>query len=572
MNPRKTFQAGIRAGLLLCTCLTAAANTLVTFQVDMTTAAFDPSTQIVAVRGSFDGFQTTFVFPLTNNPGTQVWSGTTNVPFNSKVMSFKYTIDPGATWEGSHNRLATLPAASGATLILPKPYFGDNPPTPITTSVTFQVDMAQQINTHAFDVTSSSVYARGGFNGWSTDTPMTNDPSIHTTNQFGLVTSNVYVMTYDVGSSPGQTIPFKFYFDTGATWESPAPNTGDPNDNNNRFFSLAETGPQILPIVYFSDAPYAPVASSDVSFQVDMSAQVLSGRFDPTTGGTVEVKGNFNGWGTTHNYCTNDPGAANTNIYTAVIHLSDGVGATEQYKFFATVTENGGWETMADNRTFQLANATSQTLPLVYFNNAPIGDVLPADTWVTFSVNMTNAIGTDGHAFDSTADSVFINGLGFNPTPPMIPFWLSWDPTSLAAFQLTNNPVGSKLYSLPVLIPKGTMPFQLSYQYSINGGSNEPPAGVNHVRYVRSTGTYTMPLDTFGTMVTEPSFGNLLATPSTTGHVLISWLGRPGVNLQTTDALNGRWVNHPETDGLSSTNWPSASGPLYFRLIKPQVP
>ena len=79
-----------------------------------------------------------------------------------------------------------------------------------------------------------------------------------------------------------------------------------------------------------------------------------------------------------------------------------------------------------------------------------------------------------------------------------------------------------------------------------------------------------MPLDKFGTMTVEQSFGNLAIAPSTPGHVLVSWLGRPGVYLQTKTALSGGlWVDHPETDGLSSTNWPAGGSAIYFRLINP---
>ena len=40
---RKTKQYGLWAGLLLCSAVVASANTLVTFQVDMSTASFDPA-------------------------------------------------------------------------------------------------------------------------------------------------------------------------------------------------------------------------------------------------------------------------------------------------------------------------------------------------------------------------------------------------------------------------------------------------------------------------------------------------------------------------------------------------
>ena len=66
------------------------------------------------------------------------------------------------------------------------------------------------------------------------------------------------------------------------------------------------------------------------------------------------------------------------------------------------------------------------------------------------------------------------------------------------------------------------------------------------------------------------SFGNLKASQSTPGNVLLSWLGRPGVHLQTKSSLSsGSWVDHPETDALSSTNWPTSGGTTFFRLINP---
>jgi hypothetical protein len=578
----KTKQYAVWAVLALSAISLAKANSLVTFQVDMTdavtTGAFDPATQTVAARGTFDAWSP---FALTNNPtgpNTNLWTGTYNVTSNvynsatvsanGTVMSYKYTIEPGATYEsvylgGTHNRLLALPSTSGASITAPQVVFSDAPLTPITTLVTFQVDLAQQINTGAFDPLSSTVQARGLFNGWgSSAIAQTNDPSILRTNQNGLVTSNVYVGTYEIVGSPGQTMDYKYYIDTGGNWESPAPSTGDPVDNNNRFFSLGSGPAQAVPIVFFNDSPYAPVATNDITFQVDMSAQVLTGSFDPSSG-TVELRGDFNGWGTPQILCTNDPAASNTNIYKTVVELKDGVGASHSYKFWSSVSANSGWETMADNRVVTIIggppNPTPHILAPVYFSNVDPSDLLPAETTVTFRVSMTNAVGTDSHAFDPGADSVSLNG---------VPSFGTWDVSLLP--QLTNNPVGSKVYSVDVLLAKGS-PVQQTYKYGINGNDNEAPQGNNHVRYVRTTGTYVMPLDTFGTMVVEPSFGNLQASVSATpGHVLISWLGRPGVSLQTKTSLSGgSWVDHPETDGLSSTNWPSGGSVLFFRLVKP---
>jgi hypothetical protein len=558
-NSRSLLALG--AGVLLGTALAANANTIINFQVDMSTApGFDTNSQTVEVRGNFEGWGAGPV-ALTNNPGgvnPYLFTGTTNFPQNSIVIAYKYVIQPGAAFEGSHNRLLRLPSTSGASITTPLPYYNDTPPAPFTNSVTFQVNMAQQINTGAFDTNASSVQARGIFNGWGgTAAAQTNDPTILTTNQFGLVTSNVYVYTYEIGGSPGQTIDFKYHIDNGTpldNWEAPAPGTGDPNDNNNRFFNMSSGPTQTLPIVYFNDQPYSPVATNDITFQVDMSTQILLGLYDPTTG-TVSVRGDFNSWGTTQ--CTNDPTALNTNIYKTVVQIHDGVGATHQFKFFSTVTANGGWETNANNRTLQIVQGNAQTLPAVYFDDwfvDPV-DVLTADTTVTFSVSMTNAVGSDSHVFDPALDQVVING---------VPTFMPWGVGGLPV--LTNNPIPSIIYSVDLLLPKGSF-LQQSYKYGMNGLNDEP--GGNHVRYIRSTGTYVMPMDVFGNIVVEPSFGNFTITRGTPGHVHLSWLGRPGVHLQVKSGLTDSWVDHPETDGLSAIDWPISGSTSFFRLIKP---
>lgn len=576
----KTKVAVLCMGLLLCSAVASRANSIVTFQVDMTNmialASFDPLSQSVTVRGSFNGWGTPTALALTNNPNgptPTVYSGTVDIPTNGIVVSYKYVVEPGTQYEsvrsgGGHNRLINLPTASGASMSAPLVDYSDNTliTGDITTTVTFQVNMAQQINVGAFDPNTSTVAARGYFNGWATSN-MTNDPSIYTTNQFGLVSSNVYTVAVDVTGAPGQTVDYKYYIDTGANWESPPPGIGDPADNNNRFFNLPASA-AALPILYFNDAAYAPVATNDTVFQVDMTAQVVAGNFDPSTG-TVEVRGNFNSWGTPQILATNNPNAANTNIYSVVIRLSDGVGAREQYKFWSTVPQNGGWETMADNRSMQIVAGTSQTLPLVYFSNINPNDLLPADTLVTFNLNMTNAVGNDSHAFDPDAgDWVAING---------IPSFATWD-GSLP--QLTR--VGSSfIYTIQLTLPKGS-PVMQTYKFGINSVDDEAGAGQNHVRYVRTAGTYTMPLDKFGTQYVEPSIGQLAIGPASGGHVPISWLGRPGAHLQIkADLGSGSWQDLNNTDGanwtsghaspdgfVSTTNYPTSAAKTFLRIIQ----
>jgi hypothetical protein len=571
-------------GLLLCSTAVALANTIVTFQVDMSTAGIDPNTATVSARGSFNGWNQ---WDLTNNPsGSEpyVYSGTTNVAANGSVMQYKYVINPGG-WENipkGNNRLVTLPTTSGASLVLPKVYYADIPAVPVTVDVTFQLDMAQQINVGAFDPLTMSVYPKGTWNGWGSPDVMTNDPTILRTNQFGLVTSNVYVYTYNMTRSPGETMDFKYYIlytppsDSG--YESPAPGTGDPADHNNRFLNLSEGPPQTLPIVFFSDAPYAPLATNDVTFQVDMTYQVVLGNFDPATG-TVEVKGDINGWGTTQILCTNDLTALNTNLYKAVVRIADGVGARRYYKFWSSVPDNTGWETMADNRNLSIISGTEQTLPAVYFSDVIVdpNDYLPADTLVSFSVNMTNAMSYSGF----TPEITFAKTMGLYVNGNWIPWW-AWTAAPAVDFMMTNDTSGDWLYySTPILVKKGK-PVELVYKYGIDDGlgsnlNNEAPDGSDRVRYIRQTGSYTLPLDKFGTQTVEPSFGDLtIGTPSA-GHVPISWLGRPGVFLQTASSVDpgATWTTHTETaaygsaSGIYSTNYPTTGNATFFRLVKP---
>jgi hypothetical protein len=267
---------------------------------------------------------------------------------------------------------------------------------------------------------------------------------------------------------------------------------------------------------------------------------------------------------------TNDPAASNPNIYSGVWTFSDAPGTAEQYKFCIPPS---GWEqptsTGGNNRSFNLAAANGPlVLPVLFFSDLNVDDLLSTDTLVTFSVSMTNAVGTDSHVFDPTTDGVYMNGYFLGQLSGGSAGWLSWSQAGLAAYQLTNASP-SLVYSITLDMPKGDS-LALTYKYSINGSDNEAASGSNHVRYVRAVGQYALPLDQFGQPYVEPSFGNLKASLSTPGHVLVSWLGRPGVHLQTLSSLgSGAWQDHPETDGLMSTNWPAASGSLFFRLIKP---
>jgi hypothetical protein len=589
MNLKNVLKASRNCRLIFAAALSVstaafAGNTILNFSIDMTPqiggGTFVPGTDHMEAHGTFNGWTT--AVQLTNNPAaanSNIYSGSVvdTADDNGGKVQFKYVIN-GSNWENpatGNNRVKLLPTASGATVNLPTVFFSDSGD-PVTTPVTFRVDMAQQINLGAFDPNTQSVDVRGMLNGWSTS-ELTNDPSIHTTNQFGLVTSNVYVGTYDVTASPGAAQAYKFYFNNGGDqWEGPSP--VNSNDGGNRYFdNVAQT----LPIFYFADQPYAPIVTANVKFQVDMSAQILTGAFDPSQD-SLTVRGEFNSWSATTDVCTNDPG--NTNLYSAIVQITAGVGANKQFKFGFLTASGNVWEQPAattpqigGNRYFTMPNSSNVVLAAVFFSDQAVNDYVTQPTEVTFTVNMTGAVGTDSQVFDPGTSAVYMNGdfLG----------WLSWSPFTLGPYQLTNNPVGSSNYSITLPIAAGT-PLALTYKYSINGTDNEAPSGQNHYRLVRTLDNYNMPTDQFGTQFGEGSFGQLKANAAAGSTVPITWVGRPGVHLQTSTNLANpnAWVNLPETDGahwttgtlsndgfVSQTNYPTAAGKAFFRLVKPGI-
>lgn len=230
--------------------------------------------------------------------------------------------------------------------------------------------------------------------------------------------------------------------------------------------------------------------------------------------------------------------------------------------------------------------ATNVILPTVSFSDQSAYDLLATNVWVTFSVDMTGAVwyGTTT-PFDPGSDSVYVNSPEFDNGT-----WLNWGQFGLGSYQLMQ--VGSSLiYTNTFLIPSGGS-VTATYKYGIDAVDNEAASGINHARVIRSvaTGAYSFPTDTFGYQYNEPASGQLAVAPAQAGlvnlpglrTVRVSWLGSPGVQLQTsTNLTKGAWVSHPETSGtvwsaginstnglISVTNWPALSGNLFFRLLQ----
>jgi hypothetical protein len=639
-NAMKTnsIKYALLSGLLLWTTglmTSQAASTIITFSVDMATnlanGSFNPpapdgtGTDAVYVCGTFYGW---------SGPGLQlVRAGASTVYTNSfndtgdangAVVDYKFNINGNyestACWD---NRAAHLPSTSGASLVLPTPYYGDVGPGQII-NVTFQVDMAEEVLLGHFNPASDQLDIRGSFNGWANSGAyLTNNPSIRVTNSGGIITTYAYTGTFPI--TTGAQIPgvpstnammeWKAVEDLSSgtqAWENPG--TANRDDANNRFW--CNNTNQVLPLVSFSDVPYSIAYAT---LNLDMSSPI---RYDSNyVPNSVSVWGTFNGWATGIQM-TNNPAAANPNLFSAMVVMPEGVSIITQYRYTNSAVASPNWvydyahdSVYNENarRTLTLpvtSGALYTNVPVVYFLDLAPDDYLPKDTPVLFSVDMNGAKDTNGNAFNSSSDSVYINGMFANGGGYFYPqAWYQWSGginplTAPAGYQMIQAGT-TTIYTNTIVIPAGT-PVALSYQYGIdpggfNGGplENEAVSGLNHFRVVRSTvlNPYVMPTDAFTNQpYQEPLFapgniyesmgtlsgGNLSVGTPSGGKIPVSWLGRPGAHLQVTTALGGgTWRDLTSTDGaswtngvntpnglMSVTNWP-ASENAFFRLVKP---
>ena len=360
---------------------------------------------------------------------------------------------------------------------------------------------------------------------------------------------------------------------------------------------------------YFNNLAYTantPPITNNVTFQVDMTVQILVGNFQPGVN-TVEVQGSFNDWTTGAYILTNNPSLSGSasNIYSGVVPIVGAAQSGESYKFVyntgsGAVFENNNPKSStlddgpdAYNRFFQLPHATATVLPVVLFDDNEADDYLPKPTAVTFTVNMNGAVGTEGHTYGE-GDTVWING----DFVPWYPWFNPEEPVAAPAqFQMIETGSGTGIFTNTLALPLNTT-VAFAYKYGMGIATNgdlgpeddEAPAGQNHFRVVRTTvtGSYAMPQDKFGSQYQEPFFSSsakngaqLEVGAPTAGKVPVTWLGRPGAHLQVANSLMGPWTDHFETDGtnwssgyystnglVSQTNWPTA-GNSFFRLVKP---
>ena len=439
------------------------------------------------------------------------------------------------------------------------------------TQVAFQVDMTSY-------GTPASVAIAGTFNGWSTNAnPLVN------------VTGNIWSNTVIIADPPGAVEQCKFVAD------------GNYESIPNRQFKLG-TGTQVLPRATWNVISWS-IPTNQVTFQVNMAAQVFLGAF--TNGdhnGSITVAGDFEGpWdgtslgGLTASQwdsglvLTNNPltGYTSSNIYSGTFPVVGFPGSTTiQFKFSMNGSLENPVSTGGANRPAAITNA-NQILPLVYYNDLSIFDLVQSPIAVTFSLYMPDGTLDDGgyewiNPQNGGSDQLYVSGA-----------WLGWPTWGLNLLPSTQElfEVGdTDVYTNSFVIPRGASIY-MTYKYSIDGFDDENGSGTNHIREIRSHGpAYVFPQDVWSwtvlqpgngnpypnpgitpTNIVEPDFGNLAIGAPSGGNFPITWLGRPGVVLQNNSSLTGGfWNTNNGTDAAMSTNWPNSSLTQFFRLMKKQ--
>lgn len=202
---------------------------------------------------------------------------------------------------------------------------------------------------------------------------------------------------------------------------------------------------------------------AQVTFQVNMSAQIALGNFNPAVD-TVLVAGDpINAWSTTESPLAPSPG--NASVYVGTFEVIGAAGATAQYKFLFTTAATTTWEGNVGtgggtgNRVFTLTDA-DQSLPVVFFNNVTSGTSVSSD--VTFQVDMSVQM-TLGN-FDPDTGTVSVAG-EFN----------AWSTSEFELARSASHPslwVGTRKLT-------GAANAPLLYKFVMNGGTWEGNVGTD---------------------------------------------------------------------------------------------
>ncbi|HEX9047033.1 MAG TPA: hypothetical protein VF988_08390 [Verrucomicrobiae bacterium] len=334
--------------------------------------------------------------------------------------------------------------------------------------------------------------------------------------------STPYSFTFpaaDLGLTPGATATIRIFGSLISTsgYRSPEAIAGNDagsagwNPFTQTAFSTYVFNPAVVPTNY-------------VTFSVDMTEEIALGNFNPGNGDTVYAAGSFqsSAWTPGAFLLTNNPSAANTNLYSGTYPDLNAAGITEQYKYnYISVSRNStNWEniTTINNRYFTLSSG--EVLPTSYFSNLPASPSATTNT-VVFQIDLGPQIYL-GNFNPGNGDLIEVFG-SFDGTN-------TWPPGHI----LTNNPTGAQPNVYLTSFTDGNYPgTQYQYKYVIvSGGSTDNYESTPNRVLVTPTGYALLPLAYFN------NASNVYATPVTFQVDMTAPIAAGNLNLTNGDTVS----------------------------------
>ncbi|MCK9425286.1 MAG: T9SS type A sorting domain-containing protein [Ignavibacteriaceae bacterium] len=208
------------------------------------------ATDSVWVRGDFNSWGGKD-FELKDADGDSIYSAVFTNFTEGQSLTFKYVHSPDV-WESTGNRTLTVTAGPNVTSACWEDICIYVPSK--TIKVTFSVNMELERLSTLFNPATSTVSARGSFNGWG-ETMMTASPT----------NLDVYEVVADVIAAVGEKVNFKYFYSPG-TWE--VDKLTDPTQND-RYFIVSQANFDAaaitLDVVGFNNGEVGTVLNQDAN-------------------------------------------------------------------------------------------------------------------------------------------------------------------------------------------------------------------------------------------------------------------------------------------------------------------
>jgi hypothetical protein len=341
----------------------------------------------------------------------------------------------------------------------------------VSANITFRVDMSAQIqvgnfNPEAPDFDIIEVLPVG--NAAFAKADMNEVPS----------EPGIYEITVFATAPLDSAVGYRFNIVGGAS---------DLPEDLTRTFAMPATD-YTLDTVFFDDI----AGYRNVTFRVDMNAQIDADTFDPATQ-SVLVAGNFNGFSVDP---AENPALTDSNsdgLYEGTFLIGGTDGAVMEYKFVTMTGTDASYEFGGANRSSELelnpggAFTPAQVLPVAVYG------IPPNSRPVTFTVDMSLEAASSPSRFDPAVDSVTIVGAINN-----------WD-TGSTAYQLTRE-ADTLVYSGTFNIG-GNEASTIAYKFYTNarpGDQGYEPGSSNRILTLGPVNTpQVLPLAIFGVTASQ---------------------------------------------------------------------